>query len=362
MLTIHDNPVCEDPYDFEHMVLAFLKSLKFLDYRLIDQKKLNQARDKFNEAVLKLNDEEEKQEQEEQKKREKEKEEAELAKANLAGINDLFEKMMEEDSEFKNIESFFSHIKDCYEKYQQKFKTAIAEFKEVMFENHKRKNDELEDFQNTILSSTEEADKKSKKLIEDFEKEKKRIFMQIKLDPMGSGAIELLTKLRNDLKKTCATLTEIEVDQSEAFVEIIRDFETNFKELDSGEDIQNFFKKLKKAENSYFKSVNKRLHKLVTGQDEEGTTNVEIQDTIEDKENIDSALKRSTENHQDFLSAKEEELLANDKRRIVDTIQMVKENEHYRNRSRILEIVEFMKNVESEISAEEAEFLEQPEM
>ena len=70
MVTLYDNHVCEER-DFRNMVLAYLRSLKFLDYRLIEEEEVQTAKERFHNELLKVSDNEEQyeknQEQDEKK-------------------------------------------------------------------------------------------------------------------------------------------------------------------------------------------------------------------------------------------------------------------------------------------------------
>ena len=57
MMTIYENPICEDR-SFRFMVLAFLKYLKILDYRMIQKEDVAQARERFHNELLELDDSE----------------------------------------------------------------------------------------------------------------------------------------------------------------------------------------------------------------------------------------------------------------------------------------------------------------
>lgn len=58
MVTLYENPVCEER-DFRNMVLAFLRGLKFLDYRLVEEEEVQTAKERFHNELLKVSDHEE---------------------------------------------------------------------------------------------------------------------------------------------------------------------------------------------------------------------------------------------------------------------------------------------------------------
>lgn len=59
MLTVYDNPVCDDR-SFRLMVLAYLRQLKFLDYRMTLPDELQTAKERFHSDLLQVVDEEQK--------------------------------------------------------------------------------------------------------------------------------------------------------------------------------------------------------------------------------------------------------------------------------------------------------------
>jgi tricorn protease-like protein len=64
MITIFDNPVCEETHNglinkkFEDYVIAFLEKLKFLNYRQIQNDRREEARERYHDELLGLHDKE----------------------------------------------------------------------------------------------------------------------------------------------------------------------------------------------------------------------------------------------------------------------------------------------------------------
>ena len=56
LLNLAGNAVCDDP-EYRTFVLAFLKNLKYLDYKLIDENEVSIAREQHQDMLLQLEEE-----------------------------------------------------------------------------------------------------------------------------------------------------------------------------------------------------------------------------------------------------------------------------------------------------------------
>lgn len=264
MVTLYDNPVCEER-DFRNMVLAFLRNLKFLDYRLIEEEEVQTAKERFHNELLKVSDNEEQYAQNQEEDEKKLLEEQLLAKANIAGIDDLFDEMFECEAD-ETIKIFNYCTADIIEKYRTKFTDKKDEFKMEMINSSRNKDNELEELYSTLQKSQYETNSSSKTLIKEFEKKKKEIISNVKEMTAESEEEDLhqLDLLDRELDILAEKLIEVEVNQSEAFWEVIEEFLPNYREMDCTSKIQNFFKKLKKIEDKYSIELKDRLMDQVT--------------------------------------------------------------------------------------------------
>ncbi|KAL9654909.1 hypothetical protein ABK040_008699 [Willaertia magna] len=351
MVTLYDNPVCEER-DFRNMVLAYLRGLKFFDYRLVEPEEVQTAKERFHNELLKVSDNEEQFEKNLEQDEKKLQEQHMMERANISGIDTLFDDMF--DNEVDELLYLFTYcIGDSIEKYKQKFTDKKDEFKQEMFLSMRHKDNEIEELNSTLQKSQYETNVSSKQSIKDFEKKKKQVIGSIK-DPSSDSEEEDLRQLdllERELDVLAEKLIEIEVNQSEAFWDVIEEFIPNYRELDCTSKIQNFFKKLKKIEDKYNGEIKDKLLDQINHISE--TTNVDIsekaKDLLEDKDQVFSLIQRSKEVHKEVVNQKELKLIQNEKERMTYTLEKVKKDEHERNRSRISEIWTFVKRVKEEI-------------
>ena len=57
VLNLNGNQVCRHS-NFKHYILSHLRKLKYLDYRLVDEELMNQAKEKYMEVVIAQEEEE----------------------------------------------------------------------------------------------------------------------------------------------------------------------------------------------------------------------------------------------------------------------------------------------------------------
>ena len=112
ILNLAGNPICTNE-DYRQYVLAHIKDLRYLDYRLIDAGAVQGSRDRYQDAILEI----EEAEALVQKKKDKEAKEAERAKflaaANLSGAETLFDQMIGEDKDLKKVASKIRSARRC---------------------------------------------------------------------------------------------------------------------------------------------------------------------------------------------------------------------------------------------------------
>ncbi|KAF0979680.1 hypothetical protein FDP41_001348 [Naegleria fowleri] len=358
MVTLYDNPVCEER-DFRNMVLAFLRSLKFLDYRQIEEEEVQTAKERFHNELLKVSDNEEQYEKNQEQDEKKLLEMQMLEKANLTGIDDLFNEMFECEAD-ETIKIFLYCTSDIIEKYRAKFTDRKDAFKMEMLTIMRNKENELDELNSTLQQSQYETNNISKTMVKEFEKQKKEIINAVKEMTAESEEEDLhqLDLLERELEILAEKLIEIEVNQSEAFWEVISEFIPNYKEMDCTSKIQNFFKKLKKMEEKYSIELRDRLMDQVNSVSEE--PNEKVKDILEDKDQLFTMVQRSKEAHKEIIGQKELKLIQNEKDRMLYTVEKTKKDEHERNRARISEIWTFVERVKEEIE-ETRKFITTPE-
>lgn len=102
LLNLAGNPISKNP-EYKNYVLSHTLALKFLDCRLVDQASVQAAKEQYQDEMLELQEREEGEAGEEAARLEKVRRERELAAANLAGIEGLFDTLLAVRATFCSI-------------------------------------------------------------------------------------------------------------------------------------------------------------------------------------------------------------------------------------------------------------------
>ncbi|KAL0478402.1 hypothetical protein AKO1_008620, partial [Acrasis kona] len=313
-----------------------------------------EARERYHDELLGLHDKEAA-DGNKQEKDEKHLQEVELMqKANVAGADTLFAIMFSTDPEAKNIEIISDRISEFTINYRDKFNSLLDTFRSEMLNNLKMKTNELEELDSTLMQSQLQNNNISKQLLKSFEKKKKQVLNSVKeVSESEEEDLKLLDELSKSLHSLGQQLIEIELNQTEAFAEVIEEFITNYKDLDCQEIIRTFFGNCRQAEQSYHLEVQSKLLQDADNKDKldlNESTAERIREFLEDKDQVLNILQRSTEAHLTHIQTQEEILTKNEETRMKSQLEKVKLDEHARNRSRISEIHSFVERVKEEIN------------
>ena len=93
LVNLAGNPICQDP-EYRPYVLSHLKHLKYLGYRLVDPAAVRAAREQYQDELMEIEENEAKREEEAKVRREAERHAEDMEKANLGGVEALFEDML----------------------------------------------------------------------------------------------------------------------------------------------------------------------------------------------------------------------------------------------------------------------------
>ena len=364
------------PQIYEAKVLAHLSKLKYLDYRLVDAKAVGTAKAEHREHLVQVEELDKKEDERLRAAKMLEQEEADLESCNCAGVTQLFEELLADGTEAKQIASFresgvyddTGRLKEASTKYRDMFEEKVREFVSRMQDHKKGKEEEYNDFRETLVFAKEDVDQECKNLIKTFEKAKKLVLPrhdghptdeEIKRTEEDATGVE---KLRGLLKVLKEELLEKETDQQEAYEAVISEFETNYITLqeETTETIGECFKKLQDCEKSYRDELESAFeemrlkHQSAAGTDtapppggedrnsdweqDLTTKRTQLESILENKEELDKLVEDSHQARQQKLYSKEERLGDNEKNNCLSLIENEKEREHQRNRGRVCEI------------------------
>lgn len=98
MLNMAGNPCHKDP-EYYMRIIAHLRDIVYVDYRLVDPEKVQAAREQYQEELFEVLEEEKRQAEQEKKEEEDNARLDMLREANLSGVDTLLKDMLDEDAE-----------------------------------------------------------------------------------------------------------------------------------------------------------------------------------------------------------------------------------------------------------------------
>ena len=368
ILNLAGNPICTNE-DYRQYVLAHIKDLRYFDYRLVDAGAVQASRERYQDAILEI----EESEAVAFKAKKKEEEAEEHAKfyqqANLTGIEELFVLMMEEDKDIKKVKSLDTltppMLEDSLEEYGREFGHAVEELVEVVLERKEKKNQEETDFNAARVQAKEDNMRIGIETIARFDLLKKERLVKIadEIDPVARG--QLVAELEQSNEALRDELMELEVELQEQVESVQGVFYKLYKEMVDFNltTFQDFFQKLRTLETAWSEKLLQQAKELMEkfgaskeenkdkkGGDDMGLGGIEGYDEqlkalLGDKELLLGSITASHETHGMKLDAKEDELLTQEKKGLEDIMDGLAADEHRRSRLRVSEILKVVDEV-----------------
>jgi len=369
MLTLSNNPLCKHP-SYKSKILAHIKNLKYLDYRLVDRDEVEKAIQDQRETLMQIEGEEAKQEEREKLEREEAELEVAMQKINMPGMQALFDEMFHDDPEAKHMNAFIElepALKEAVDKFRQRYTDFLEEFRAKMTEHRRKKDAEIEEFEYVLNKSKSEAEATCKEFIKSFEKKKKRVIANAGSKNDDEATEQEWADLRYELDTLQASLLELETDQLEAYEDIIRQFEQIYTELteQTTETITLQMTKSRDEEKLYYDDIFQVFIGLVENRHSEQAQGLSVENSfmvddqstrqvlsiLDNKEDVMKMINESHEAHEQKMFNKEEILIKNEKEELESRTEKNLMAEHARNRARVCEINMYVSLVTQEINS-----------
>ncbi|GMI29507.1 hypothetical protein TeGR_g3958 [Tetraparma gracilis] len=352
LVNLEGNPVFKEA-EYKMMLLAYLPNIKYLDYALIYESDVATAREQYQDELQEA-------EENEVVESEKAKRDAQAAAltalleaANLGVIQTIFDDFFAEDTEhakLQHLPSINEHVdtlRNSIDQLSETFKVAGLALQEA-------KDTEIAKFE-AALGKMRSADAEtSVGLIEDFSRQKKRVFREISTaeNPDRSLALPLTEKLDDLYDK----LMDLEMQQVQKFEEMLGDFEEEYMTLKGqcGELTQNYFKSLQEAEENYFNNVtalaNELLEKAGKEELDMSTLSEEATNLLVDRDTLMASISGSHDIHVTKGFNAETQCEEREKTRFIKAVGGYQEDARERNRARIMEIYQYIQESKSDIN------------
>eukprot|EP00960_Hanusia_phi_P049833 759816-Hanusia_phi.AAC.5 len=104
ILNMQGNPCSKDP-EYHMRIIAHLKDIVYVDYRLVDPEQVQSAREHFQDELFEVYEEEKRKAEEMQKIEEQIQRMQQLKDGNMEGINTLLDEMLKDDTEQEKLKN-----------------------------------------------------------------------------------------------------------------------------------------------------------------------------------------------------------------------------------------------------------------
>jgi len=334
------NPFCQES-EYRAYVLAHLKHVKYLDYRLVDEATVQNARELFQEALLDMEENEAAQEAQVEVDATKAERKALLKAASLPDMDTLFEDVMTKgDGEVVKLRSH-PLMMEPLTALQEGADPAMEEFVAAALELHTTKQQEHVQFVTALGEAKEKNGGESKAEIAKYKALKKRALNE------GSGGEQpqaVVQTLKDANAALYEKLMDLEMGAAERYVETISAFETAYDGLSKHtlESSTNFFQRLRDLESAYHERLlaagAEVLEKMSANGGEMEGLSEEGKMVAQDKDTLFGALNTAHDARITRLDAKEDEVRISEERLFGKIVLKALDEEYLRNRTRVTEI------------------------
>jgi hypothetical protein len=261
LLNLKGNPVY-DLDDYQPTIFAYLTSLKYLDYELIESDQFRKARDAKLDQIVELEDIE-RLSAASQAEEEISEVILQLAKeANLQGLSTLFSDILAADTEQSKL-SLLPNFQHVLDEYGTMFATLRKEFSSTILQRHQQKLKETALFDDVLAKIREDHERVSVELIQDFSSKKKKSYAAYSLSvQQGQRNVGILAELKQEVIVLNDNLMEMEMELAGQTNEVINQFDTTYSALVTLNlnTIASNFRALTDVANSYADTVGECVH------------------------------------------------------------------------------------------------------
>ena len=266
LLNIEGNPVCVEAEECRFYILAHLKSLKYLDYQLVHEYQVEQAREQYQDELLELEEKEGIAAALEEKDKERTETSKQLEGANLGVVETLFEDMFSEDTENDKLKLLPGHTV-LFEDFRENFQGLSLPFRGVGLERAAEREAEYALFEAALAKCRARSHEGAVGVIDRHNKDRKRLFADARRRVERGERVEaaFFRALQKEADDVAADLVDMEVQQGEQFKELIDTLEGAFNKLlaASADSQQTYFRGVEELQEKYNSELNTRVMELL---------------------------------------------------------------------------------------------------
>jgi Leucine-rich repeat (LRR) protein len=205
MLTLSDNPISNNNVDYRNYVMAYVDTIKYLDYALIDPILREKARNDCHDELVDIIEKESVMADKASRETAMEVYLQKLDQACILFSYTLFDDLFAEDSDVERLKHM-PGVKEQIENFRSSFKNISEEFIRSSLEKHEKKKVEIADFDRSVKAVRARDDQECTQLIDAFNKSKKTYADRI-TNPnsvLSQGdCMRIVKTLQDELDKVC---------------------------------------------------------------------------------------------------------------------------------------------------------------
>ena len=351
LLVVEGNPFCQKE-EGEGFILAHLSKLRFLDYRLVSQEKVQEAQLRWRNNLLDLEAQDVKEREERRYAKEISKEEERYSQANMQGVVTLFDDMFESFPKKEVINELKPLLADQLESYRATFSEVRTSMANEVFNIYREEALETGDFDEVVEGANEAKNQEAKAMIKDFERRMKQTLLEVihrsEEGPTREDEMKLIS-LKAENEKMAEKLLEMEVIRVEEYSTVYDEY-VGVREGIKDQLVQTFrqgFEQLREKEKAFFAemeaAVADGMDKAATEEGEEHLLK-EIRlseravQLLRDKEQVSRILRDAHDTRIAIISAKGDELEKKEEEIFANLRPGIEEKDHRQNRARVTEI------------------------
>lgn len=355
LLNLEGNPVSEEA-EYRTYVLAYMRDLKYLDYAMVLQTEVASAQEQYQDELLDVEEKEALEEEKTSRETTASAHTKKLKEANLSVVETLFRDMFEDDEDYTKLKAL-PGVPDLTNKFGTELESASDAFEAAGLEKDKEKRRERNQFSQSLQTLRSRAASESVKLIEAWSRKKKHALRDLAVDKLDP---EEIRRLIAEVQALGGSLMDIEMRLVEQSEELLNDFEARYREIHAAcLEVQiTFFRQTEDCENIFAKELTSLANDLLdkaANEDLPEDISDEASNLLIDRDTCMTAITGSHDVHVGKLYKNEEVSKFSEVQHLNETLRGFKDEEHNRNRERVLEIHRFVAHNKGELELALAE-------
>ncbi|KAI8834562.1 hypothetical protein BJ741DRAFT_565416 [Chytriomyces cf. hyalinus JEL632] len=357
VLNCAGNALCKNS-NYRHYVLAHIRGLKYLDYRLVDEESIAAAREKYIDDLIALEEEEKIANQKKEELRKLTELNALHHSAHIEGIDTLFDDMFGTDPDFQRLLPVcLERTTDLQEEYRAKFEVVVNELKYFALKKRTEMNDEMNSFNECIQQTKIETDGECIAMLNHYSHFKKQLLRILQTSRDTKEIDDAIKTLKEDTSKLSDSLMAVEMTVVEQYEDVIKEFERNYTEVSMSvtEYGQGSFARMRDIENEFHERFSESIlltfERFNKGDLEE--IEDELRDVLSDKDQLVNTVNGSHDFRLGKFDHQEDALVSGITQELEMLTKKLHDDEVQRDRDRVCEVFTFIDKCHAEIEVAE---------